>query len=164
VLTNPSAPVSAQIYQYQNISEALLYGGEFDATYYIDETWSLFASATVTRGEDRRNDQPLWRIPPYKVTYGINYEKEFGDTYLNVELSALSAASQERLGAGEKQTPGYTRVDLKTYVVYDERFSFSVTIDNLLDKNYYDHLSYGWQVLDYAAQGRNVSFEAKYRF
>jgi len=163
-LINPSEPPVSRIYQYQNISEARIYGGELDAKYFVDDTWSIFFSGTLTRGEDTGADRPLNGISPYKANYGVNYEREFDAFYLNAELSALSAMEQDRVGVEENTTPGYTTVDFKVYLTHDSGISASFSMENLFDKKYYDHLSYGWQVLDYAAMGRNAKFELSYKF
>lgn len=164
ILANPNVPVPMQIYQYQNISEAKLYGGELDIKYFVDDAWSVFFSGTLTRGEDTAKNRPLNGIPPYKANYGINYEKEINDIYINTELSAYSAMKQDHVGYGEKETPGYTTVDFKVYLAHDSGIRASFAIANLFDKNYYDHLSYAWQKLDYAAMGRNAKFEISYKF
>jgi hemoglobin/transferrin/lactoferrin receptor protein len=164
ILVNPSEPVSQQVYQYQNISEATLYGGELDMRYFVDDTWNLFGSVTVSRGKDKRDNGALGGIPSHKATYGVQYETEWSNLYTNLELSAVSALRQNRIGMGERKTPGYTLLNFRAYLVYRDEISLSVGIENLLDRLYYDHLSYGWQQLGYAEQGRNVTFELNYRF
>lgn len=163
-LINPSEPPVSRIYQYQNISEAKIYGGELDAKYFVDDAWSIFFSGTLTRGEDTSADRPFNGISPYKANYGVNYERELDAFYINAELSALSAMEQDRVGVEEKPTPGYTTVDFKVYLTHDSGIRTSFSVENLFDKTYHDHLSYAWQELDYAAMGRNAKFEISYRF
>jgi len=164
ILTNPSDPLPQQIYQYQNISDAKIYGAELDAKYFVNEAWTLFFSGSLIRGEDETEDRPLNGIPPAKASYGIKYEKEWDNFYGNVELSALSAMKQDRVGFSETETPGYTIANFRTYLSYENGIRVSLSVENLFDKTYYDHLSYGWQQLDYASQGRNAKFELSYKF
>ncbi len=164
ILINPNEPPASQIYQYQNVSKAKIYGGELDAKYFIDDAWSIFFSGTLTRGEDTSADRPLNRITPYKANYGVIYESEFDEFYINTELSALSAMKQDRVGVNEKPTPGYTTVDFRVNLMHENGMRTSFSVENLFDKTYYDHLSYGWQQLDYAAMGRNAKLEISYQF
>jgi len=163
-LTNPGDPLPLQIYEYQNVSKAKIYGGELDAKYFVDDAWSIFFSGTLTRGEDTSADRPLNGITPYKANYGVNYERELDAFYINAELSALSAMEQDRVGVEEKPTPGYTTVDFKVYLTHNSGIRTSFSVENLFDKTYHDHLSYAWQELDYAAMGRNAKFEISYKF
>ncbi|HHD78825.1 MAG TPA: TonB-dependent receptor, partial [Epsilonproteobacteria bacterium] len=135
-----------------------------DAKYFIDDAWSIFFSGTLTRGEDTSADRPLNRITPYKANYGVIYESEFDAFYINAELSASSVMEQDRVGVEEKPTSGYTTVDFKAYLTHDNGIRTSFSVENLFDKTYYDHLSYGWQQLDYAAMGRNAKLEISYQF
>ncbi|MEA3419005.1 MAG: TonB-dependent receptor [Campylobacterota bacterium] len=164
ILTNPNDPVPEQIYQYQNISKAKLYGGELDLNYFIDDAWSLFLSGSLMRGEDENDDRPLNAIPPVKARYGINYEVYWRNMDINLELSATSAMRQDNVGIGERETPGYTTADFRAYFALDNGVNLLLSLDNMFDKTYYDHLSYGWQQLGYASMGRNVKFDLNYKF
>lgn len=164
ILTNPTDPVSEQIYQYQNITNAKIYGGELDFSYFISDTLSLFVSGSFIKGEDDDTGGALTAIPANKARYGVNYETYWSDMDINLELSATSAARQDEIGVGEKETPGYTTVDFKTYLIHSNGINASLSFENILDKKYYDHLSYGWQQLNYAAMGRNIKFELNYKF
>ncbi|HHD72530.1 MAG TPA: TonB-dependent receptor, partial [Epsilonproteobacteria bacterium] len=164
VLINPNDPVPLQIYQYQNVSDAALYGGELDASYFINDEWNLFASASLTIGENKSDDNPLNSIPPAKVRYGANYETYWKDMDINLELSAVSAAKQDRNGIGEKKSPGYTTADFRANLIYDNDIKVLFVVENIFDKKYYDYLSYGFQELDYASMGRNVKIEVGYTF
>ena len=163
-LINPEDPVPEQIYQYQNISKAKLYGGELDASYFINDIWSLFFSGSITIGDDESDDRPLDAIPAAKVRYGVDYDTYWSSMDINLELSATSAAHQDRVGIGEKETPGYTTADFRAYLVHDSGVNALFSVENIFDKTYYDHLSYGWQQLDYASMGRNIKFELNYKF
>ncbi|MEA3330550.1 MAG: TonB-dependent receptor [Campylobacterota bacterium] len=164
ILTNPSAPVSAQVYTYQNISEAELYGGEFDGIYYISDEFSTFGNITLTRGNDKTTDHPLTAIPPLKARYGINYEREINNYYLLLKLSGESAMRQDSVGKGEKETPGYTIANFRLLLSHDNGLSTSLSLENMFDRVTYDHLSYAWQSLDYASIGRNLKLDINYKF
>lgn len=164
ILTNPSAAVPEQIYQYQNISDATLYGGELDARYFVTDEWTLFASAWMTKGEDDTHGRPLNAIPPAKARYGVDYEMELYDYAVLLELQGETALKQDDVGIGEKPTPGYTRANFYAYVSNDDGLKISLAVENIFDRTTYDHLSYGWQQLDYASMGRNVKFEVGYSF
>ncbi|MCD6172533.1 MAG: TonB-dependent receptor [Sulfurimonas sp.] len=164
ILTNPSAPISTQIYTYKNISKAELYGGEFDGIYYISDEFSTFGSMMFTKGNNETTNQPLTAIPPLKAKYGINYEREINNYYLLLELSAESAMKQDDTGEGEKETPGYTIANFRVHVSHDNGLSTSLSVENMFDRVIYDHLSYAWQSLDYASIGRNIKLDVSYKF
>ncbi|MEA3454881.1 MAG: TonB-dependent receptor [Campylobacterota bacterium] len=164
ILINPSAPAIEQIYQYQNISKATLYGGELDVRYFVTDEWTLFASAWMTKGEDDTHGRPLNAIPPAKASYGVDYEMELYDYTVLLELQGETALKQDDVGIGEKPTSGYTRANFYAYISNDNGLKVSLAVENIFDRTTYDHLSYGWQQLDYASMGRNVKFEVGYRF
>ena len=163
-LTNPSDPLPQQIYEYQNIADATLYGAELDAKYFISDEWSLYTNVWFTKGKDDTHNKDLNAIAPLKAKYGINYDTEFFSYTSLLGLSGETALRQNDIGIGEKETPSYTIANFNASVYADNGVKISLAVDNIFDRTTYNHLSYGWQQLDYASMGRNVKVELGYTF
>jgi len=163
-LTNPGAPPASQIFQFQNIAEAQLYGFELEGSYQVHADVQLFGWVSWVEGNDQTNDQPLTDIPPLKVRYGALFEKEINGQQFFAELSALSAARQNREGAGESETAGYTVVDIRAGITINDDWQINAAIENVFDKTYANHLSSAWQSLGYRETQRNFQLSASYSF
>lgn len=164
ILQNPEDAAEDQIYLYENISEATLYGAEVEGEYALNRALKLFGWLSWVRGEDETADQPLTDIPPVKTRYGLHYDGSMGLGDYWLEASGLTALRQNRAGSGEKETPGYTTADLRAGLQTPGGLQLTVAAENLFDRTTYDHLSYAWQSLDYAMPGRNVKCELSYTF
>lgn len=165
-LSNPTAEATKQLFIYENIHDARLYGVEFDGAYYINDSISLFGSFALIDGENTTNNTPLNSIAPMKGLYGIEYSGDLNDYELNIALSGKSVFSKDNneLGLGEKSTPSYTTAHINASVIKENGLSATIAINNLFDRTVYDFLSYGYQSLDYASMGRNIKLEVGYRF
>lgn len=166
ILTNPDADPAQQIYEYQNIHDARLYGVEFDGAYYLSDTFSAFGSLNLTDGENTTDNRPLNGIAPLRTRYGLEYYGVLEDYESVVGLAADTVLKKENseLGVGEKSTPSYTTFDLYASLIQEEGVNLSLRVDNIFDRTTYDFLSYGYQALDYASMGRNVKVMMKYKF
>lgn len=164
VLINPTEAIANQIYQYQNISKAKLYGGEFDIEYFIDDSISLFGSLSYTKGKDVQLDRPLTAISPLKAKYGLIYDSYLNRYPLSVEVSGESVKRQNKIGVGEKVTPGYSIYNLRANLLNFKDTKISLSAENIFNKKNYDHLSYSWQKLGNSSMGRNIKFNISYKF
>ena len=73
---------------------------------------------------------------PAKHILNIGYDENF----LNYKLRLSKIHSQNRLGEFESYTPGASLIDL--IVSYrNKRQTFTLQLNNILDKNNYNHLS-----------------------
>jgi outer membrane receptor protein involved in Fe transport len=80
-------------------------------------------------------------------------------------LAGLTAFDQDRTGANERETDGYTRGDVRIGVDLDESWSFVAAVENVADELYRDHLSSAWQAFGVNDRpGRNAKLMAKARF
>ncbi len=135
-------PMGNGIYRMENVDEAEIFGGELEAEWRPDEIWSLYATAAYTRGRNKTDDRDLAFIPPWNGVFGVAYNSAgagfWGD--LNLEW----ADNQDEIAPGETPTPGWEAVNANA----GYRFGLGKTmhdivlgIDNLLDKQYANHLS-----------------------
>jgi outer membrane receptor protein involved in Fe transport len=152
-------------YRYMNYAEVSLYGAEAGLDYYLGGGFSTFASLSYVRGENDDTGEDLPGIPPLKGRCGVRYEAALdAEILLWVELAGLTASDQDRTGANERETDGYTRGDVRMGVDLGDTWSFVVAVENFTDELYQDHLSSTWQEFGLNDQaGRNVKAMAKAR-
>ena len=86
------------------------YGGEFEAGFALAQVLGgglmLDLSADAVRGKlDELGDAP--RLPPYRTGMELRWDND----QLFLFLRVLRAANQDRAGAFEESTSGYTRWD-----------------------------------------------------
>ena len=123
-----------------------LYGIEAHAD--VNLTNSLVVEATYdwVHGELTSSDQPLPRMPPFRIITGLRYQREalqFGGN-----LTAVS--DQDRVFGAETRTPGYAL--LKFYASYSfvrggMTNTITARLDNATDRRYRNHLNYLKDVL-----------------
>jgi len=84
--------------------------------------------------------RPLPMIPPLKSKFSLKYSKDGFELGSRVRL----AAKQDRTGEFETSTEGYTLLDVFAQYRLDGGkllHTFSLNANNLLNQEYYDHLS-----------------------
>ena len=147
-------------YEYTNIGEAWLIGGEGRLTFDFDHIYKnlgikVWTSASYVRGEDRKNGNPLPQIAPFKNRTGIRFygsnrpilkrfHLEFVGRY-NAEQDRVAPASSASSDV-EQATGEYFLADASMGFRF-EPFGPGISIDtflkisNLADTGYRDHLS-----------------------
>ena len=130
--------------RYKNV-EAALYGLEASYQRVLTPTWTLFADATYTVGENLDDDQPLSRISPLSATLRTEYKQgpwQGGVRWLlsaaqnDVCLNSSSCAGQDVAA-----TAGFGVVDLYMKREVNQSVALSMGVDNLFDKLYRHHES-----------------------
>jgi iron complex outermembrane receptor protein len=114
----------------------------------VNLTRELVAELTYdyVRGELTDTDDPLPRIPPYRVIGGLRYQKNG----LQVGGSITAVGDQDRVFGAETRTAGYGLVKLYgSYSFVSGRLTNTITarLDNATDKVYRNHLNYLKDVL-----------------
>ncbi|MEQ8523256.1 MAG: TonB-dependent receptor [Gracilimonas sp.] len=154
-----------QDYQFVG-TEALLYGAEFSGelqflkNFVFDLSMSYtIAERKVSEAEQANsgttgNTRPLPQIPPFKIKSSLKYAKDRFEIGSRVRYSA----EQDRTGEFETPTESYVLLDVfSQYRLEGDNLmhTFSLNINNLLNTEYYDHLS---RIKDLRPQpGINVS-------
>lgn len=125
-----------------NVSKAFLYGFDFGFQYNFYSGFVLVGTGSYVRGRDTEAGTDLPQIPPLSGRLGIRY------TYNRIgsaEMTVVGAAGQDKVAEGEKETGGYTRLDLS---LSSTRISMGPAtlqlfagIDNITDRSYTSHLS-----------------------
>ena len=133
-------------------ADSRLYGLEAHAD--VNVTSSLVAEMTfdMVRGELVDGDQPLPRIPPFRLIPGLRYQKnalQFGG-------SVAITGDQNRVFGAETPTPGAGVLKLfgsYSFVTAGLTNTITARLDNATDRLYRNHLNYLKDVLP--EMGRN---------
>lgn len=148
------------VYRYVQTNADLL-GGEASVDIHPVKSLHFENSFSYTRGLNRATDAPLPFIPAATINNEIRFEpsiKGLADTYIKVGVT--NAFKQARFDSFETQTNGYTLLDAGIGTSIATRkgmFNIWITGQNLLNKEYYNHLS-RYKPAGIYNPGRNVTF------
>ncbi len=135
--------------QFANV-EAEIYGFDTDWGYQIDQQWSLSGQASYVRGKRRDVNDGLFHIAPPRASAALT--RNFGNGSATIE--GIVIAKQTKISDeltndpanpnnNNDSTPGYGLINL--YAQYTpsgmSNLSIQTGVENLLDKNYTDHLN-----------------------
>lgn len=152
-------------YRFEAV-EALMYGAEASLEVKVAKNISLDGMFSYTHGERGVDEEesaitgfegsvmPLPMIPPLSGSIGATW----APGKLNVGTRLRHSTAQSRLGEHETRTPGHTLVDLHALYMFSSSgllHTFSLRIDNLLDEEYFNHLSRIKEL--FPEPGRNVN-------
>jgi len=118
--------------------DAKLYGADVNGHYYISDNIQLSAVVSFVRGERRDINDNLYRIAPLNGQFSASY---FSDSW-SANLALVMAASQKdvSLTNAEQESAGYGVVNLDAQYYFNNELTLRFGIDNLLDKEYQNHL------------------------
>ena len=163
---DPSLPTSPGVRQYMNIDNAFKTGFEVSWSQQLGFGLQHQLGIAYTYGQDLDRDEPLPEIAPFDIRYAL-----FG-SYLNdklaPELVLRYVAKQDRISTeyGETASPDFFLVDLSIGYQITHKLSVNAGINNVLDANYYEHLSRSVRETEIAiyAPGRSVFGNFTYQF
>ncbi len=145
-------------YRYKQ-ADATIVGGEISLQAKIAEWCVVNGGADMLRGTNNETNSPLPLIPANRIKAGIRlYRGELAgvqNPYFSLREKYVLA--QDRTGLFEISTPAYTLFDIGAggevqFASY--KFTVDLTVENVLDEAYYDHLS---RYKEYALDpGRNI--------
>ncbi len=148
--------ISPKKFQMENVEEARIYGAELSAQCQFASRFLLYGNLAVTKGTNETNNQDLAFIPPVNGLAGISYHA--GDTGLYGDLHLDWACKQDKVAPKEQTTDGWATINAKVgykMVLGATRHDVVLGVDNLLDKQYRNHLSTSRGV-DLAEPGINL--------
>ncbi len=171
IFISPTADTTSAgvgIYRFSQ-TNATLYGGEAGIHFHPKSLPLLHIEGTyssVVGKQENGNYLPF--IPAQKLRYEIRAERDkIGFLKKpSIKLSALTALKQGNPSPYETATDGYTLVNfsINTDVrVSQQTLSFGISVNNIFDTQYFDHLS-TLKPLNYYNQGRNISVSLKIPF
>ena len=143
--------------------DATLYGGEIHLNKNTSFDWlSYYTSLEYVFGETQ-DGMALPYISPF--TFNQVFNISFSSNY-SFEIDFVAKAQQNRTAIYEESTDGYSLLNLSgtwmtSFLGNDLNIFWS--IDNVFDKEYYDHLS-RLKTAGIHEMGRNISVGLKYNF
>jgi hemoglobin/transferrin/lactoferrin receptor protein len=147
-----------------NIGEALLYGMEYTINLRVSNQLSIYNTLSYVSGLNQKDDQYLLQISPLNGLLGIEY---FPLEWMSADVSEIIFSAQENVAPGEKTTPGYAIFNFKLNFINltfgSIKTGFSLGIENLLDKEYRNHLSTNRGSIT-TEPGRNIFIRANLAF
>jgi iron complex outermembrane recepter protein len=162
------SPASAR--SYTNV-DSRIYGGELSYAFGLPADFSLSGGGSYAKGTNERKPDAgvqssnLPEMPPLKTWMALRYVHK----YLFAEVGGTGVAAQRLVNQDLKETPtaGYALMNMKLGLTY-RKLSAMLTVDNLLNHFYYEHLSYYRDPFSSGAKvpepGRNLFVQIKCSF
>jgi iron complex outermembrane recepter protein len=156
------------IYKYKQ-ANSVLYGVEAGLHIHpVPVEWLHVESTFSTVIGKQTNGDYLPFVPASKLRIELRAEKE-KLIFLQkafIAAYATTALNQDHPAPDETATPGYTLLDLSmggSIKTHNQLLSISISINNMFDKKYIDHLSTLKEV-GYYNPGRNIALNLKVPF
>jgi len=170
------------IFQSQNIANAKIYGAEFNYKYNSqslfssNDSYSAYASAFWSKGENRDTDQPINEIEPNHALLGVQWLNS--DESISVAIHANLVDGKSDIDTTNPKDPteslnlastaGYATFDLIANYHVNKQLTLAAAVNNLTDKQYWlwsdvNGLEKSDPLLaTMAAPGINASLQLKY--
>lgn len=153
-------------------TKAIIYGLELMAEYHLNDWSKVTVQTTITKGDDKTNNTPLFQIPANRYQANIHVHKQdflsvFHDAF--AEFGCLFVSTQDRFAPDlDYANPplGYQLYNISfggtIHTGYDKYISCTMSANNIFNTDYRDYLSrYRYFSAD---QGFNLTFRCSYSF
>ena len=125
--------------------DARIAGAELGASYRFTPNWKGDASLAYAWGENDSDNRAMPQIPPLEARLGLTYER---DNWSTTGLWRVVAA-QNRIAEGQgnvvskdfDESAGFGVLSFNGAYRLSKNLKLSAGVDNLLDKNYSEHLN-----------------------
>lgn len=124
--------------KFSNV-DAKLYGADINWHYQVSDKLSLSGIASYVRGERRDIADDLYRIAPLNAQVNVVYSENNYIAKLNI--TAVDAQNHVSHTNDEVTSSGYGLVNIEGQYFVNAALSIRGGIDNLLDKQYENHLT-----------------------
>lgn len=126
---------------------AYIMGAELGGSHRFTPNWKAETSLAYAWGKNTSDSQPLPQMPPLEAKLAINYEEHKWGAGALVRIVSKQNRIHENSGnvAGKDfgKTSGFALLAVNAAYNFNEHFKTSIGIDNLLDKEYSEHLNLG---------------------
>jgi outer membrane receptor protein involved in Fe transport len=134
---------SDDLYQFNNVAEAIIRGGEAHGHVVLGGGFSVAGQASYVWGANEDTREPLRRIPPAMGRLSLRHDA--GHRW--VEVFMQGARRQDRLSAGDRRderipedgTPGWATLNVRGGYALARRVHLVVAFENVLDRRYRIH-------------------------
>ena len=144
---------------YENAGDAKTHGFELALTQHHSDEWTSYINYTWQTGKiDGEKD---YDIPRHLLHLGTTYNKDAWT--VNVDGSFISDRTEKGMESGHfKARDAYFLLNLNTNYQFNKNFSMQFSVENLLDRFYYDEdISTNHY---YIGDGRTYTISARYSF
>ena len=142
-------------------ADSLLQGIEAHSDIDVGRGVGVELGMDYVRGELRQSNEPLPRMPPFRVRGGLRYQRQA----FQIGGEVLAVSKQDRVFGAETATPGYETLRLFSSYSFDRGgalHTLTARLDNATDKLYRNHLSL---IKDFVPEmGRNFKLVYTLRF
>ncbi len=125
--------------------DATIAGAEMGASYRFTPNWKGDASLAYAWGENRSDDRAMPQIPPLEGRLGLTYERDNWSTSALWRVVAAQSRVAENqgtvVGKDFDESAGFGVLAVNGAYRLNKHFKLSAGVDNLLDKNYSEHLN-----------------------
>jgi len=136
-------------------------GAEADAAFALSPSWKLSGALAYTRGTNRTDGGALAQMPPLELRFGADYGRgrwRTGFLLRHVAAQDRVAVNQGNVvGQDIGASPSFTVVSVNAAVNLPQGLLLTAGIDNLLDRNYAEHLSRAGSMLSGYVQTTRVN-------
>ena len=132
--------------QFNNV-DAELWGTDITWQYKINQQFALSGIASYVKGTRRDISDNLYRVAPLNSQMTLSYS--FAPITANITFIAVAAQSKVSQTNTEKPTSGYGLLNVSTEYSLANEIVLRGGIDNLLDRNYQNHLG-GYNRVNFA--------------
>ena len=149
------------LYKYKLYGKETLIQGFEPSTKLNLKYFNLLANASICRGLNLEDDEPLAYIPPDLLR--IQLEKRV--SFLNNTIEGIFVSNQNKLGEFEYPTDGYNLLNYNCSYTFKKnenihQIIFQVT--NILDETYYNHLSKIKMIMPEPGRGINLRYKVNF--
>jgi len=165
---DPDTGDTLPIFAYTQ-ADATLTGGELSVEAMVTDWLVLNAGYDVVRGKNDQTDNDLPLIPADRFRGGVKLQcRRLGSIFERPYIAAGAKVykEQDRVDPNETVTPGYTLWDMSAGTeikVADSHLNLDIGVENLGDKEYFDHLSRN-KTVGILSPGRNIYVKASLPF
>jgi iron complex outermembrane receptor protein len=149
------------VYNYIQ-DDASLFGLELSRSKETSIEWLSYKTSLAYVNGEKKNREYLPLIPP--ITLKHSFDFDFDNS--SFQISALAKGKKQNLGLFETETNSYFVMDISgshDLNLLDNTINLSWAVNNLLDREYYDHLS-RLKNIGIHEMGRNISIGLNYKF
>jgi iron complex outermembrane receptor protein len=157
---SPTIPSSPGVRRYTNLNKAFRTGFEASWVQMLPANLQLSLEIAYTYGQDLEKKEALPEIAPMDLRLGLR--GNYFDQRLRPFAAFRYVTKQERISTefGETETPSFNLLDIGLHVRPLPWMGLSLSVNNLFDQAYYEHLNRSVRGADMGpiyAPGRSVS-------
>lgn len=159
-------PYASRCKRNVNLGNVTISGLEAALDWQFARQHWLHLAYTLLRGTNRDLDEPLYQMPADQLSLGWRHQT---DAAWSVDADLHLARRQGRIATRftrgtEDPTPGYGLIDLGGTWQFAPQQSLRLSVRNLADKRYHEHLAEGAPGSELPAPGRSVVLSWQGRF